>query len=91
MRWRTRAGMIRALLLCCVGAVLVIVALRGLTHHTPAPPEVARGPARLYSSAANGQINGQSQARAVTLPPIRSTPPRPQPIAPATEQTAPTV
>lgn len=53
MRWRTRAGMIRALFLGCAGVVLVIVAVRGLMHHTPAQPQAAHAPAHLYASTAN--------------------------------------
>jgi hypothetical protein len=40
-------------LLGCIGVILVIVAVRGLTHHTPAQPHTARGPAHLFSSTSN--------------------------------------
>ena len=53
MRPRTRAGMLRALLLGCIGVVLLVVAVRGLTHYTPAQPELAHAPAHLYASPAN--------------------------------------
>lgn len=80
MRWRTRGGMIRALLLACVGMVLVVVAVRGLMHHTRALPQVSRGPARLYSSTADSQKN-------VAVPPVRATAPALRPAAPPTTQT----
>lgn len=53
MRWRTRAGMIRALLLGCAGVVLAVVAVRGLIHYTPVQPQAAHAPAHLYASTAN--------------------------------------
>ena len=80
--------MIRALLLACVGVVLVIVAVRGLMEHTRALPQVARGPARTYSSAVNIQSNVQPKSTAQALPAIRSTPPIRVPAAPPTGQTA---
>jgi hypothetical protein len=52
--------------------VLVVVAVRGLMHHTRVLPQVARGPARLYSSTADSQKN-------VAVPPVRATPPAASP------------